>query len=448
MATYYIAPQTGSDSNAGTSENLPRATPPASSNGDVWLFKRGETYVRTSQLSTGAATGMTLGAYGTGEMPIITLQAASTNALNIQGDGTHFIRDLWFKDCTTNTHGRVIGFGPITGPGYFASGEITNCKFTGCNWNAIAGGATSTALASKRIVVKNCTFDNIGEDCFYGSALYLEVAYNRMTNMSTNFSDGGIGYGDGVGFLGADPDLVWIHHNYIDHSNLDTKQCIIVDTSTGAGTAIIEFNELIGFGTDAVPGITHSVVVTDCFTIARGNKIRAGGLALTLTVANSQAYGNIVNLVNSNVGSPIFAMTGNSCKVINNTFRSFKTLNANQKIVVQGALVSNGVVQNNVFVNVPIAIQSDNASNNPTATYNCFYQVTTPRRDQAGAAFAGGNDITADPLLQSDGSIPASSPCATAGTYVSGVTLANGRLRPNFTPIGAYMAVLPRTARV
>lgn len=43
--------------------------------------------------------------------------------------------------------------------------------------------------------------------------------------------------------------------------------------------------------------------------------------------------------------------------------------------------------------------------------------------------------------------LPLVNPLATSGTYVPGVTLANGRLRPGYTPIGAYMAVVPRAAR-
>jgi parallel beta-helix repeat protein len=83
-----------------------------------------------------------------------------------------------------------------------------------------------------------------------------------------------------------------------------------------------------------------------------------------------------------------------------------------------------------------------------TKTTNCYFSNTTNFLSLGSGGSIEGSAVTQDPRVQSDGGIPASSPCATAGTYVSGVTLANGRLRPNFVPIGAYMAVLPRTARV
>jgi hypothetical protein len=443
MATYYIAPQTGSNSNAGTSESLPRATPPTAADGDVWLFKRGETFTSLVQVSTAAATNMTLGAYGTGEMPIITIKAPNVNALNIQGDGTHFIRDLWFKDCTTNTNGGVVGLGTVAASGRGASAEITDCKFTGCNWNAIRAAGTTTANSALRIVVRDCVFDDIGEDGIYGPALHFEFGRNRLTNISSKSTTG-----DGVGFIGADPTLAWVYDNYIDHSSVDSKHCIIIDTATGAGHAVIENNTLIGFGTETTVSTDNVGINCECPAVIRGNYIRSGRIAAAMFGASSSFTGNVVDVVNAPTTTAIIAMSASSIRVTNNTIRSRITLPATQKAVVQASGASSCVVQNNVFQNLQIAIRSDNAANNPTATYNCFWQVTTPRQDQAGAAFAGGNDITADPLLYSDGSIPNTSPCRTAGTYVSGVTLANGRLRPNFTPIGAYMAVLPRTARV
>jgi hypothetical protein len=59
----------------------------------------------------------------------------------------------------------------------------------------------------------------------------------------------------------------------------------------------------------------------------------------------------------------------------------------------------------------------------------------------------GSNNVITDPQLRPDGRIASNSPCATAGLFAGGIPLANGRLRPGFTPIGAYMAVLDRTAR-
>lgn len=53
--------------------------------------------------------------------------------------------------------------------------------------------------------------------------------------------------------------------------------------------------------------------------------------------------------------------------------------------------------------------------------------------------------------LYPDGSLKppgTSNPLALAGSYLSGITLRNGRLRPGVVPIGAYMPTLPRTPRL
>jgi hypothetical protein len=44
-------------------------------------------------------------------------------------------------------------------------------------------------------------------------------------------------------------------------------------------------------------------------------------------------------------------------------------------------------------------------------------------------------------------SLATANPLALAGTYIQGVTLRNGRMRPGYCPVGAYQAVLPRTER-
>lgn len=46
-----------------------------------------------------------------------------------------------------------------------------------------------------------------------------------------------------------------------------------------------------------------------------------------------------------------------------------------------------------------------------------------------------------------NGALKAGSTLENAGSYAPGITLSNGRLRPGFAPIGAYMALLPRAAR-
>ncbi|MCL5460225.1 hypothetical protein M3M33_16430, partial [Loigolactobacillus coryniformis] len=79
--------------------------------------------------------------------------------------------------------------------------------------------------------------------------------------------------------INADPIMVHIHHNLIDHSAVDAKQCIIVDTTTpGTGVCIIEDNVLIGWGSATATPTLHNVIISDPVTTIRRNIIYTYGL--------------------------------------------------------------------------------------------------------------------------------------------------------------------------
>lgn len=117
---------------------------------------------------------------------------------------------------------------------------------------------------------------------------------------------------------------------------------------------------------------------------------------------------------------------------------------------------ANVSMYNNTFQGTGYSVYNNSASAWSLENYNNFdgfasgtYQHTLGANDKTESM----NDY-----VRPDGSLKVPStatlatlgtdnPLALSGTYVSGVTLANGRLRPGYAPIGAYMAVLPRTAR-
>jgi hypothetical protein len=113
------------------------------------------------------------------------------------------------------------------------------------------------------------------------------------------------------------------------------------------------------------------------------------------------------------------AIQATGSKVNNNTFIGIGTPPATLKTVTMARGVTSASVRNNIFVNVPIAVKSDSVGNNPTATNNCFYGVTSQRLDSSNAAFSGGSDVTGDPELRAD-YMPMSSAVRTAGTTLGG----------------------------
>jgi hypothetical protein len=365
--------------------------------------------------------------------PIITHTAPNTFAWNFQGDGTHVLRNLKFLNCTTNANGGVIGSGLVAATSVNASIEFYDCDFDGTNYNAIRFSGTGVAAAS-RCVVKFCTFDNIGEDAIYGCALYFEVAHCTMSRLSASTSTG-----DGVGFIGCDPTLAWVHHNYIDHSSVDQKHCVIIDAANaGSGLAIIEDNELIGYGSSSAEAASHTVVNGDAKMIVRRNIIRSAGIAINLAGAASAAYSNLVLCSNIRAASPgIVTVQASDCLIESSTVQAVSTLPAAARGVDVATGTTGTTVKNMAFIWIPIAVRSATTLANPMVLTNSFYGVTT-QYSSGGDAFSGSGDITADPLLTADYKPTASSPLLSAGTHLGYTRDITRKQRPNPPSIGAY----------
>jgi len=446
MATTYY--DFGAATNgAGTSAD-PKNTWATPGNGDVIRIKRGCTWTRATQLNLSTFTGLTFEAWYNSDgsdapdqpKPIITHTAASTFAWNFQGDGTHKIYDLHFLNCTTNTNGGVVGSGLVAATSANASIEVYRCDFEGINYSAIRFGGTGAA-AAPRCVVKHCTFDDIGEDAIYGGALYYEVAYCRMTQLSMSTTTG-----DGIGFLGVDPTTVRIHHNYIDHSDVDKKHCVIIDTTTpGAGDVVIEDNEFIGYGSATAEASSHTVVNGDAKMIIRRNVVRSAGIAINLGGASSEVYSNLIIATNIRAASPgIVTVQASSCLVNNNTLYAASALPAAGRGVDIATGTTGTVARNNLFVGIPIAVRSASTAANPTVSTNAFSDVTT-QYSSAGDAFTSTGDVTADPLLSTSYRPLQGSPLMPdaegngGGTFISYASRDINRIqRPNPPSIGAH----------
>lgn len=422
----------------GASPASPKNTYATPGNGDVLRLKRGTTWARASQVNFSTFTGLTIEAYynadGTDDpsqpMPIVTHTAASTFAWNFQGDGIHKIRSIWFKDCSTNANGGVVGSGLVAATSANAQLDIQFCKFTGISDNAIRLSGTGAASAPT-FKCLHTVFDDIGEDCIYGGALVFEVGHCRMTNISARSETG-----DGVGFLGTDPTLAWVHDNYIDHSSRPFKHCVIIDTATtDAGYSVIEDNVLIGSTGNGADNTT--AVNGDGKMVIRRNRIVSGRVAVNIAGNATVCSDNLIEIAEADSGASVVAIAASNCSFTGNTVVSTYDMDAAQKVVVQASGESGNDIKNNAFIGLGIAIKSD-AVGNPTCTNNAFWQVAAERIDSGGSPFAGGDDITTDPLLTTDYKPTASSPLLGAGTHISYTRDLEGKQRPNPPSIGAY----------
>lgn len=403
MATIYYDFSAGTNG-AGTPAS-PRNTWANPSNGDVIRLKRGTTWTRATQLNLSTFTGLTFEAYANADgsddtslpKPIITHTAASTFAWNFQGGGIHYIRDLRFLNCSTNTFGGVLGSGLVAATGVHAQLDIKRCDFEGIAHNAIRLSGTGSA-AAPTFRCTECTFSNIGEDAVYGGAVSYEFAYNDVENVSSSTETG-----DGVGFIDATPTFAWIHHNRIDHSSRPFKHCIIVDVPTaGTGYAVIEDNVLIGSIGNGADNTT--VINMESAGIIRRNQIYSGRVAINLAGAGSKATNNLIVCQETVSGATVVALQAANCEVLNNTIVGDGTDNA--PLIASAASQTGQVIRNNAAINAGTFYNrgsgaTESMSNNAFQNVTTKYTAGSSSRDVDGNLMLSGEYIPmrGSPLL-------------------------------------------------
>lgn len=182
----------------------------------------------------------------------------------------------------------------------------------------------------------------------------------------------------------------------------------------------------------------------------------SGAGIMVLNSTNIRCFGNVGQ--NMRIGLFIGSATGGipngqSAKLHNNTMFECTVYGIYMHADADRANVS---MYNNTFQGTGHTVYNNSASAWSLEDYNNFdgfasgtYQHTLGANDKSESM---------TPYVRPDGSLKVpntatiatvgtDNPLATSGTYVPGVTLANGRLRPGYTCIGAYMAVVPRAAR-
>lgn len=166
-------------------------------------------------------------------------------------------------------------------------------------------------------------------------------------------------------------------------------------------------------GSESASTIAGRIVISNCsisgvneqnFTFSGGISVHAGAFVTLAATASLLAVNNVLEAP----GQPAF------------------------RLPVGGANDSRWVIKNN------------QSQNSPWGAIGAT-SYTTLSDFQAAHSSATGNFNLNVPGYVDGQPVPAT--FANAGIYTQGVMLANGRLRPNNTPIGAYMAVQPRAVR-
>lgn len=425
MADKFIDPVGGSDSNSGDSDAAPRLTPPASADNMRFRFKRGTRYIRSSQWSWGASADCGISDYGDPAAPRAEIQInapASTNALNIQGAGTHTIEKVAFLDCTTNTNGGVIGSGLVAATSKGANLLLVDVVGRSCNWNFVrinVGGAQ----APDTFRMLGCDLDQIGEDGIFGGAQVLfEVAYSSIQNPSVNTTTG-----DCIGFFNADPTKAWVHHNYLYHPR-NYKQVVIFDpTTVGAGNGLVEDNVMIGY--EGANNNNNAVFNTEVPTVFRRNYCRGSGILMAFNTDNCVGEANICEIRGFRPGSDPTAASvqfySSGTRVDHNLFIADQVYDQSAAwyLVGTGSGRTGNAFRNNILMNVSKGVKRGSGTTLALAN-NCLYNVATPYVDSTDTPISSTADVLADPQFLDRVrpwlGLQSSSPCRGAGAYIQG----------------------------
>jgi hypothetical protein len=367
----------------------PKNTWATPSSADEIYFKRGSVFIRFGQLTMGSAASLVLNAWANPDgsdnpllpKPIISAYTTTSTFMPFSGAGIHRIRNIEFNNIygadKSASAPSCISFGAVgtlnVDPG--VNGSVTDCDFFNIGGNAIQfngiGSSSFASLAAEYAVVSRCNFDNIGTDAVFAKVKgYFEVSHCRMTNLSVNDTNG-----DGVGFLDSNPRFAWIRDNYIDHRNKDSKQCIIIDGVDGSGFALIENNELYGFGTKYSQANLHVPInVEGTRSIIRQNNIKnICGFGIVVN-APSEIYSNILEVINYRDNAHTISVLASNSKICNNKI-STDSLNTGTAVAF-GSGRSNIQLKNNICTGADV-FSSIPAGTTIDAGANRLYNVNT-----------------------------------------------------------------------
>lgn len=411
---------------------------------DSYYQRRGTTVTLTANLTPGG-NSVTIGAYGDGDRPIILSNGATPvfYGMYFSAGSNVTVIDLHFV--MTN---RGVGYAGIR------IGGTTNFSLRNCVIEGFDVGIFITASAVNTIIDGNEVFDCGDDGLVIGATNAGRITNNQIYGTSRRVTTG-----DCIQFLDAVDWGAWRVDSNTLTIDVALKQCVMIGVPASATQVpvVVEQNEC----TTTCNGIhaRHSAVI-------RANTIEITGVNAAL-IANAGLSnqpilfsGNVVRCIGasraSDQGAGIVAMAvyadagagiAHLVSFVNNTvagdaYRGF----------FAGADIDSGTItlRNNLlwqtFGNPSVGF-SVNAG--AAATFvesnTAIYGFTSPA---VNLTLSSPDTSDPSPYLNADYSLrainPGDNPLSNMGTYVQGTTLRNGRARPGWTPVGAYMGVVPR----
>src|ERR1035437_5947385 len=364
----------------------------------TYLFKKGTTLDVKYKLWI-QANNITLGAYGTGNRPII--RSAVNNSDKVLDMGN--MKDITIRDLeifSTANSCAIINFM------YNVRCAVINCKIHDGEWGI------RNMNSSGQFRVLNCEVYNTGDDgCFIANMDSLEFGGNYIHDVNYKyFVNPSELYAAGDGCQLGNIQNFYIHDNTIDHSGTGDKFCLLLNTDQYgfSGKGIIERNVFIRDQTGASTIIFYSNFADNSNTIIRYNKFVGADVAISNHSKNMQVYYNeFINIYG--MAFDAAAPAGSKSNIFNNTFYNVGTL-----VFGYGETVN---FKNNIVYNCTGTAFVGGSNINPD--YNCYYKISN-----YGITNTGAHSISADPKFNNvstlDFSLQSSSPCINRGINVLG----------------------------
>lgn len=418
----------------------------------------------------------------------LSIVAGTSNCIFVQASGTS---SIYQNIAMTANSGVAFAFNNATGQAH-SGVTITGCTFTGVASNSGAGAAigwflsaTSALSTLTNITISDNTFDGFiagrsvihfrtEDDTDVGSVMTgITVSGNTFTNcagimLEANHGHNtyGIGgtitvngntavgctYGTGTSGSGGFASIngftkAEVYENDINGIAGTAGFCNVFyatadihdNVATNIESLTIDGNGVL-FDLGCRNCVARNNTFVNIYTIGSNENCGVGVMILAAT--GCVAQGNTVN--GCRWGVYIGAQgAGQSGKVVCNTFTG-----CTSGAIYAGATsaLAGCDVRDNIFTGDGYTVRDLSAATWTGEDYNCFYGFATG----ASAHTLGTNSITTDPLLGTDYSIPATSPCKGAGVYIAGAKHFGGHSMSVVSPdIGArrYFADRAVTAR-
>lgn len=374
-ATVYIDPTNTAANQNGTITNPYNSWNKVTfTNGNIYLQKSGTTFTTTTGITVSGKSGITLGAYGTGNKPRIVSSGSGNHIVNVSSSSSIIIKGLEI----TSTGNWISGI--IIQGTNASNNQVDNCSIYNTQW----GIRVVTSSGGTKIL--NSTIYKTGDDGIYAKDVSsIEIGYCKIYDVNQKYftnTDQSYSAGDGIQLASVNTLNFNIHNNTIDHSSTGNKFCIIAWGENYSG--IIENNVLIGNASKIVSGIYLSPT-TGTVTV-RYNTIKNGSYGIYSYTKNLDVYYNRF----SGNKSGIQVMPGYTLNARNNVFYN------NTSTAVSSSSSTSVTLRNNIF-NIATGAKAISTQGSLSSNNNLFNVEQSGfingQSTLSGWRNASGNDI-------------------------------------------------------